>query len=356
MLRVNPGFESRGALDMSVALPSAVYRTDERVVSFYSRLQSAVQGRLGPGSIAVIDELPLTHDRGRNLVSATAADSGAEAVIRAASPDYFSVMRIPVLAGRGFDWRDDASAPTRVVVSQALSSRLFGTAQPIGRRIWLGADKRAADVIGLVGDVKHRALGDPPLPTLYRSGLQAPSRGTHLVVRSERADAAVIGVVREEVGHLDPNLPVYGVQPMREVINASPGVRTRRVLTATFSGFALLAAVLGGVGLFGVAAHDVARRRTELALRVALGANPVRLLTMILGQGGLMVGSGLIAGAVLAVWLSRALHEFAFAADRFDLPSSVTAATILVIVGALAIMPAARRAARTDPMTVLRSE
>src|SRR5205814_9869943 len=125
--------------------------------------------------------------------------------------------------------------------------------------------------------------------TVYLSALQSPSHSSHVVVRSARPDADVIAVVRGEVARLDRDLPVYGRRSMRDVVAASPGVPARRVLTATFMGFALLAVVLGGIGLFGVAAHDVACRRAELALRIALGADPVRILSATLGQGALMV-------------------------------------------------------------------
>src|SRR5207244_10631306 len=110
------------------------------------------------------------------------------------------------------------------------------------------------------------------------------------------------------VARLDANLPVYRVQSMQDVVAASPGVPARRVLTATFLGFAGLALVLGAIGLFGVVAHDVASRRAELALRIALGADPMRILRATLGQGGLLVGSGLIVGGVLAMCGARALR------------------------------------------------
>ena len=139
-----------------------------------------------------------------------------------------------------------------------MAERLFAFEQPIGRQIWLAATAQMAEIIGVVGDVKHRALDEALLPTVYLSALQSPSRSSIVVVRSARPDADVIAAVREEVARLDGNLPVYGVRSMQDVVAASPGVPARRVLTATFMGFALLAVVLGAIGLFGVVAHDVA--------------------------------------------------------------------------------------------------
>jgi ABC-type antimicrobial peptide transport system permease subunit len=149
---------------------------------------------------------------------------------------------------------------------------------------------------------------------------------------------------------------VYSVRSMRDEVARSPGVPARRVLTATFLGFALLAVVLCGIGLFGVMAHDVASRRTELGLRIALGANPRRIVTGTLKQGAVLVGAGLAIGIVLSIWASQALSGMVVATGRFDLLSVAAAAVVLLVAAACAILPVARRAAHTDPLTALRRE
>ena len=213
-----------------------------------------------------------------------------------------------------------------------------------------------AEVVGMVGDVKHRALDEAFLETVYLSSWQAPSHNVILVVRGRRPDADVVAAVREEVARLDRDVPVHGARTLQDVVAMSPGVPTRRVLTAAFMGFALLATVLAGIGLFGVVAHDVASRRPELALRLALGADPMRILVRTLGQGALMVGAGLVVGGVLSIWAARALSSVAFATGRFDLLNVAVAAAVLMVVGAVAVLPAARRAASTDPLSALRGD
>ena len=356
VLAANPGFDADGVLAMRVSLPAMSYANDDRVASYYSALQNALEERLGPRTTAVVDELPLTGDRGRSLVSARRMDVGLEAVMRVAGTAYFDVMRIPIVAGRPFDQRDNSTAQPRVVLSESLARRLFEFEQPIGRQISLAATGQVADVIGVVGDVKHRALDEAPSHTVYLSGWQSPSRSSHVVVRSARPDADVIAAVREEVARLDRDLPVYAIRSMQDVVAASPGVPARRVLTATFTGFALLAVVLGGIGLFGVVAHDVASRRAELAIRIALGAGPIRILRAILGQGALMVGSGLAVGGFLSIWVGRALSGVVITTSRFDVPSAGVAAAVLIVVGAGAVLPAALRASRTDPLIALRGD
>ena len=265
-------------------------------------------------------------------------------------------MRIPIVAGRSFTLADGPDAPTAAVISESLARRLFGSESAIGRRVWLNAGAVAADVVGVVGDVRHAALDEPIVPTIYRAPLQLPSNTNVLTVRSGRPAADLIAVVREEVARLDADVPVYANRTMDDIVARSPGVPARRVMTAAFTASALLAVVLGAIGLFGVAAHDVARRRAELALRIALGADPRRILRATLRQGITIVAGGIAAGGLLSIWTGRMLGALALAPSGFDLVSVAIAAALLVLVGAVAVLPAARRAAHTDPLAALRSE
>jgi ABC-type antimicrobial peptide transport system permease subunit len=213
-----------------------------------------------------------------------------------------------------------------------------------------------AEIIGVAGDVKHRALDEALSPTIYTSAFQSPSNSDILVVRSSRPDADVIGAVREEVARLDRDLPVYGVGSLANVIAVSPGVPARRVLTAAFFGFALMAVVISALGLFGVAAHDAARRRAEFAIRIALGADRRRILTASLRHGATIVGAGLVAGAVLSIWATRALGAILFATGQLDFVAASLPAAVVIVAAAAALLPPALRAARTDAVLALRAE
>ncbi len=360
VLAVDPGFDARGVTALQLSLPDAAYPTDGSVAAFYGALQGALDDRLGPGAAAVVDELPLTGDRGRTPVAAQPGDAagaaGTEAVVRTASPGYFRAMGIPLRAGQTFDDGDAADAPPRVVLSAALAQALFGAGPAQGRRVWLPARQAWADVVGVVGDVKHRTLEEAPLPTLYLSSLQAPSPSSVVVVRSGRPSGDVAAAVRDAVRALDAALPVYRVRPMEAVVDASPGVPARRLLAAAFALFAALAVALSAIGLFGVAAHDVARRRPELALRAVLGAEPGRILGATLGGGALTVVAGLAVGALLSFWAVRALDGLVQWTGGEAALTAAGAAALLLLVGATAVLPAALRAARTDPAAVLRGE
>jgi putative ABC transport system permease protein len=358
-LAINPGFDPRGLLTMNVALPRAGYPTDDSVVSFYTSLEAALEERFGADAVAVVDEIPLTGDRGRRLIRPFPSHAGIEANTRAAGALYFRVMRIPVLAGRSFSQRDDAMSTPRAIVSQSLADRLFDGASPIGRQIWIGPvgpPVQPTEIVGVVGDVKQGSLDEATVPTIYLSLRQAPSPGTHIVVRSSQPDAATVGTLREEVARLDRELPVYGVRTMNDVVARSRGVPARRVLASTFTGFAILAVVLCAIGLMGIVAHDVAARRTELALRLALGADPSRLLGATYLQAVTVLSAGVAIGAVLSIWTTRALGAAVVLRGGLDPLSVGVAVAVLAGVCAFAILPIARRASRTDPALALRGE
>jgi predicted permease len=356
ILAVNPGFDADGVLAMHVSIPAAAYPTLERVTSFYDALQRALEDRLGSRTVSIVNEVPLTGDGGRRVVSTRRNGPGPEAVQRETGPAYFEVMRIPIVDGRSFDSRDGASAGPRVIVSAALAARLFAGASPIGRQVWVAGDIAEAEIVGVAADVKHRSLDEANTPTLYRAASQTASRSSVVVARSTRPDVEVIAIVREEVARLDSSLPVYGTRSMLDVLAASPGVPARRVLIATFTIFSVLAVSLGAIGLFGVVAHDVARRRSELALRIALGAGTGRILRATLAQGAMMVGLGLAAGALLSLWAARAIASLLFGTGATDLLTIGVAALSLGAAGLAAVLPAALRAARTDPLSALRAE
>jgi len=355
-LQRHPGFRADGVMTMGVSVPAARYAGNREEAAFYATVQQALDARLGTGTTAIVDELPLTGDGGRTLIGTTPTDARSEAVARVASPAYFKVMAIPIVSGRAFDALDDVSAPRRVVVSARLAMKLFGEAPAIGQAVYLAGPRQTFEVVGVVGDVVHRSVDEAPLDTVYLPIALEPSRTSRIVVRTDRPADEVVAIVRSEIARLDRDLPVYNVMTMTDVVAASAGMPARRVLTGTFTAFALLALVLSAVGLFGIVAHDVTSRRSELALRLALGADPTRLLAATMRQGTTIIGAGVAAGLMLSIWAGSMLTTLAPATEQFDLLTTVAAASILLIVGLSAVLPAARRAARTDPLAALRAE
>lgn len=350
LMNTAPGFDPSGVLAMKISLPSANYN-DERVVSFYSALQKAIAGRLGQGAIAGVNEVPLDGSVSRRVLRLRPDDSGREAVVREVTPDYFKVMRVAQIAGRSFDERDNTSS-RRIIVSQSLADAL-GFAQPVGQSLWYSKNEQA-EIVGVVADVKHQSLDEPFQPTMYIPAAQSPSRSMVLVARSAHPDADVIAAVREEVARLDASLPVYGVSTLTDIVSRSRGMRERRVITATFVGFGVLAIVIAGVGLLAVTAHDVLSRRKEFALRIAIGARPTRVVSDIVRQAAMMVAAGTSGGAFLSVAVNSALMAAGFATSRVSPLAIGVPVIVIAVAGALALSPAIRAALASDPVTILR--
>ena len=326
VLAIDPGFEPAGVVTAGIAPPPARYPTDSQLVAFYATLESEVSQRLGARAVGIISEIPLSNDRGRGLVSARPTDGAREAVIRVASTAYFDVMRIAVVAGRPFDRRDDALAPARVVISESLAARLFPRESAIGRSITL--DARDA----ICGSHRRRARRQAPLarraelPTLYLSMWQFPSRGSLLVLRTTGSDRDAIAAVREQVAPARRRSAGLRCRLDGNVVARSPGVPARRVLTAAFLGFALLAVVLGAIGLFGVVAHEVARAARGAGACASRSAPTPRAFSRRLWVKACRWSeSALVIGGVLSFWASRALAGVTNTSGSVDVVSAAAA-------------------------------
>ncbi len=276
--------------------------------------------------------------------------------VNSVGPGYFATLRIPVLSGREFDERDQAGAPRVAVINQTMARRYWPDQDPLGRRMWLGADTTApsARIVGIVRDGKYRSLREDPLPVVYWSALQETSPIMTLILRTRSAPLALVGAVRRAVHDIDPGVPVFDARTLEAHV-ALASVRER--LVATVSGlFAGLALALAAVGLFGLLAFTVARRTREIGVRLALGARPADVIRMVVGQGTVRVMIGAALGGVGAVAATRLLRSLLYGVGPADPLAFGGAALLLVVTGIAAAYFPARRAARVDPTVALRSE
>ena len=356
LLRTPAGFDPDGVMVTSVSLPGARYPTAERVGTFYATLHDSLRQRLGERAVAIIDELPVTGDRGRLAVAERPGEPRGEAVIRSASRDYFEVMRISIAAGRSFDASDNAAAPPRVVVSTLIAQRLFGAGPAVGRHIWLGAGTQPAEIVGVAGEVKHGALDGPPTATVYLPSLQVPSPSSRIVVRSQRPDGDVISEVRSAVAELDPDLPVYSTRSMSDIVATSPGIP---VTTCTDRGLHRLFRHRSGCRRPGAVRRRRARCR-DAPLGAGTAHRPGRESTPHPdghdAAGRADGGGRSMAGGLLSIWTSRAVGSLVSARAPFDMASVAVPALVILLTGIAAVLPAARQASRTDPLAALRSE
>lgn len=363
VVAVDPGFEPAGVLTADLSLPAAKYADDEATAGFFRRFLESVRGVPGVTAVGIVNHLPLGGARinGRFEIEGRSADDGGYADYRVVNGGYFEAMGIPLIRGRSFDERDHADAPHAVVVNQSLVQRYWRGEDPLGKRIrnlandsWIYGD-RWLTVIGVVGDVHHRGLTTDPPPELYVHYAQRPARAASVVatIRTSTAPATITEAVRERLRRLDPDIPVE-FSTMEAVVAAS--VADRRFSMLVLGAFGALGLALATVGVYGVVAYSVARRTREMGIRLALGASPAAVRSMVQRHALVAVTAGLAAGGVGAIALTRMLRQMLFGVSPTD-PLTL-AGVILVLAGAawLASYVPARRSTRIDPMITMWAE
>ena len=274
------------------------------------------------------------------------------------SPEFFDTMGIRLIKGRLFDSRDAIGAPEVVVVNETFARRFFGNDNPLGKRVkqgWpedTGPDSPFREIIGVVNDVRMNSLqGDPTLQA-YLPMHQLRPRSGAFVVRASTGVAALGRSLEAAVQEVDPNLPLFNIQTMDQIIESAIG--NERLTMVMLMGFAALALVMAAVGVFGVTAYSVSQRTHELGIRMALGANRGSVLALVLRQemGACLIG--IAAGIIGAFFLASLLESLLFGVTSRDLVTLTTAAIVLLAVTMIACLIPAHRATRVDPVTALR--
>ena len=273
------------------------------------------------------------------------------------SSAYFETMGIRLLRGRPFDDRDISGAPPSIIVNETFARRFFGTNDPVGARVKQGwpEDKSPwRQIVGVVNDVRVGGLQGDPTLQVYMPVRQVSQSGGAFVVRADSNVAALGRSIEAAVHEIDPNLPVFNIQTMNQVIDA--GIGNERLTMVLMMGFAALALLMAAIGVFGVTAYSVAQRTHELGVRMALGAQPSTVLSLVLRQemGACLIG--IVAGVVGAMLLSSLLESLLFGVAARDTTTIATASLVLLLVTGLACIIPARRATRVDPVTALRLE
>ncbi len=271
------------------------------------------------------------------------------------TPGYFDTMGIRLVKGRGFDARDLATSPEVVVVNETFARRLFGDNDPIGARVKQGwpEDKTPwRQIVGVVNDVRMNGLqGDPTLQA-YLPVRQVSQRSGTFVVRAAGNPPALDRAVEAAIHEIDPNVPLFNVRTMDQVIDVSIG--NERLTMVLMIGFAALALLMAAIGVFGVTAYSVSQRTHELGIRMALGARRSSVLALVLRQEMSACVIGIVVGGIGAMLLGSLLESLLFGVAARDAATVSTAALVLLVVTAIACVIPARRATRVDPVTALR--
>jgi len=357
---VNPGFDPVNVTEAEVSLPQFQYSKPEQWAAFADALLARLHAQAGLQDSALAAPLPMDRQGQANFEFSIVGDpplppdKSNTANYATVSPDYFRVMRIPLLRGRLFSEMDSASNPKVAIVSETLARRYFPNRNPIGRQMKFGFPPHsdvAREIVGVTGDVRDEALSRKPGPMMYVPFSQAPLYGGEVVVRSSMGVAAVAGI-REAVHAIDQNLPVTGVESFPEALGRS--VARERFRTLLLGSFSAMALVLAAVGIFGVISCSVAQRRREIGIRMAVGAQRHEILRLILGQGAKLAACGLGIGAVFALLLTRLMASLLYEVSATDPLTFGGVAVLLFCVAVSACYIPARRAMRVDPMVALR--
>jgi putative ABC transport system permease protein len=275
--------------------------------------------------------------------------------LRAVTPDYFKLMGLVMLEGREFRSTDDRNAPNVAIANQSFVDRYFPKASPVGRKFWMnGRDKPGTEIVGEVSNGRTDDLTQEALPEIYLPLWQAQAFSKHLVVRTAADPRAVLVAVERELHAVDPTAAVENPKTLEQIRDDSLASRTFAM--QLLIGFSVVGSVLTLVGIYGVISLSVASRRRELAIRSAVGAEQKDIRNLILGEGLRLIGSGVLAGMALAIFLSRVLRTFLFEVEPSDPETLLVVGALFVGVALLACWVPVRRAAKVDPLEALRYE
>jgi len=364
ILKVDPGFRPEGVLTLQVSLPDAKYSKDEQIRSFYQNLLARIQSLPGVTAAGAVSALPLGGQNfsGTTTVDTTEVpfdDTTPEADQRLVTPGYFEAMGIPLIRGRYFTEDDTASAPPVAIVDETLAQTYWPHEDPVGKRLHIGDRKTKLPwmtVVGVAGHVRNRTLEARSRVELYWPQYQGPFSSTSmgLAIHTLGDPVALATTVQKVVSAMDPDLPVYRVRTMSEVMGES--VARRRLAMILLAVFAGLATLLASVGIYGVLSYSVGQRQQEIGLRMALGAARGQVLSLVIRQALSLILAGLAAGLLGSFVLTRLMAGLLFEVRPGDPLVLGGALLLLMAVALLASYVPAWRATKVDPMVALRYE
>jgi predicted permease len=335
--------------------PPRSHYTDQQILRLYEQLEEKLAALPGVKAETVSSEPLIANDRwttGFHIAGRQPDRERDHAWANSVGVDFFSTMGIPLLTGRSFTAQDTATSPKVAVVNQALVRKFFPGGDPIGQTF----NDEHIQIIGVVADAKFFDVRSDPPPTYYMDYRQwlDRARGISFEIRTAADPSSVLQQVRAAVESLDHDLPLVDVRTQTEQVAAT--MSGPRLFAQLTGGFGLLALVLASIGIYGVMAYTVARRISEIGIRMALGAQARQVLAMVLREASWLAIAGVVAGAAAALLLTRLVGSMLYGLSASDPVTFAAAACLLIAIALLAGFAPARRASRVDPMQALRHE
>ncbi|HKB13586.1 MAG TPA: ABC transporter permease [Vicinamibacterales bacterium] len=354
--RVHPGFSSDGVLTVSLSPTATRYALPPQRAELYERTLRALRDIPGVEAAGATSRLPLLPGNSRRGLAIRTLPANAQPVVdyRTATPDYFSVMRIPVLRGRAFGDEDREGTPLVAVVSQSAAQLYWPGAEPIGQHFQINVPGPEITIVGVVGDVRSASLEAAAQPTVYVPYRQDAFPFMTYALKTADASLALTNAIRAAVWSIDRDQPVGTIMTMDERLSNS--LARRRYSVTLLSAFGATALLLAAVGLYGVLAFVVSQRRREIGVRIALGATAGDVVADILRQGLRLTALGLSLGLALSLAATRLMSTLLFGIGATDALTFAGAAALLAAIAAAASLVPALRASRVDPLVALRDE
>jgi predicted permease len=361
LLDANVGFKTDNLLTMTVIAPAGKYTDANRQESFNEQLTQRIQTLPGVSGAGTVNILPINPGNTTrfNVEGDPVPPPGqeVEANIRNVSDTYFQTLGIQLIAGRMFDDRDKADAPGVAIIGKSVADRLFAGRDPIGRRInYTGIQGQPDVIVGVVSDVKITGLDEAVKPVLYYPFRQNTSVAANLIVRTNADPTALANAVRTEIRNLEPDVAIFNLRTMNELISTSPASFMRRFPALLISIFAGVALLLASIGIYGVVSYSVSQQTHQIGVRMALGAQASDILKMVLRQGLVLALAGVGVGVLAALGLTRLLSSLLYDVRPNDPATFAIVAGSLFAVALLACYIPARRATKVDPLVALRYE
>jgi putative ABC transport system permease protein len=359
---VDLGFNAEQTLTMVATLPQAKYQDDQAALRFYNGALEQLKNSPGITAVGLTTGLPFGNDgtsdgvivEGHEPPEGGRISQTEQAMIQSVTPGTFAALGVPLRQGRDFQPSDDSNSLPVAIIDEPFARRYWPTGDVIGKRIQTTGDREWMTIIGLVGGVKQINLTEDKQPHIYMALAQAPARRAAFVARTAGPPNASIPTFRAAIRQLDPDMPLYMVRSMTEIIGETLG--TQRLTNMLLTAFAVLALVLAAVGIYSTMSVYVGSRTKEFGIKLALGAQPRTLRLTVLRQGMLPTAAGVVVGIAGALALTRTIRSLLFEVSATDPLVFSAIPVLLVIVSLVACYTPARRATKVDPLTALRDE
>ena len=361
LLHVDSGFVAAHLATVQVIAPSNTYTKNQQTVGLQREIIRRLSALPGVESVGITTDLPVQCNCNTDwirIVGKPFHGEHNEVDEREVSPGYLPMLKARLLRGRMFTEDDNASRSQKIIINETLARKYFPGEDPVGQKIGNGAldPKSIREIIGVVADVREGGLDDEIWPAEYQAIYQNSDNYIAVAVRTSQDEKSILSTLVRTLHEIDPNLGTYGEITMTDQISSTQSALLHKFATWLVSGFAVIALVLGVVGLYGVIAYSVSQRTREIGVRMALGAQQSQVYKMVMRQAAWLTAAGIGAGLVCAVGASMLMRKILFGVAAWDVSTLAAVALVLGVASLAASFLPARRAASVNPTDALRAE